>query len=313
MKIVILDGYSLNPGDLSWDGFKQLGDIEYYDRTTSDDIIKRIGDAEIVITNKTPLNRQVFESCQIKYVGVLATGFNVVDIKAAKDHQVVVTNIPSYGTQTVAQHVFALLLELTQRVGHHDAAVKNNTWHESNDFCFWHYPIVELAGKTFGIIGLGRIGQSVAKIAEAFGMKVLTHSRTPKDGYDNVSLDDLYAKSDVISLHCPLTVDTEKMINKDSLNKMKRNAILLNTSRGQLIDEEALYHALKNDIIYAAGIDVLEVEPPIHHHKITELDNLIITPHIAWASKEARVRLMAMAVHNLEEYLKGNIINNQAK
>jgi glycerate dehydrogenase len=273
MKIVILDGYSLNPGDLSWDGFKELGDIEYYDRTSSDDIIKRIGDAEIVITNKTPLNRQVFESCQIKYVGVLATGFNVVDIHAAKDHQVVVTNIPSYGTQTVAQHVFALLLELTQRVGHHDAAVKNNTWHESNDFCFWHYPIVELAGKTFGIIGLGRIGQSVAKIAEAFGMKVLTHSRTPKDGYDNVSLDDLYAKSDVISLHCPLTVDTEKMINKDSLNKMKRNAILLNTSRGQLIDEEALYHALKNDTIYAAGIDVLEVEPPIHHHKITELDN----------------------------------------
>lgn len=309
MKIVILDGYSLNPGDLSWQGFKNLGALDYYDRTPEDLIIERIQDAEIVITNKTPLTRQVFEACQIKYVGVLATGYNVVDIQAATDHEVVVTNIPAYGTQTVAQHTLALLLEVCHHVGKHDLAVKRGQWHQSKDFCFWEKPIIELAGKTLGLIGLGRIGQAVARLAEAFGMKVIAYSKTRKDAFDCQPLEAVLKQSDVISLHCPLTEATREIINTENINKMKTGVIILNTSRGPLIKEDDLYEALVTGKVYAAAIDVLETEPPVKDHKIMTLDNCFITPHIAWASKEARMRLMDMAVNNLTAFITNKPIN----
>lgn len=309
MKIVILDGFSLNPGDLSWDGFNKLGDVILYDRTAEHEIIERISDAEIVITNKTPITKETIKNTNIKYIGVLATGYNVVDTRAAKEHDIVVTNIPSYGTQTVAQHTLSLLLEICHHVGQHNQAVKAGRWHDSKDFCFFCKPIIELAGKTIGIVGLGRIGKAVYNLAKAFGMNAIAFSRSKPDGYQCVELDELYKRSDVISLHCPLTDETEKMINHTSINMMKDHVIILNTSRGPLIDESALYDGLTNGKIYAAGIDVLDIEPPKSHHPIMDLDNCIITPHIAWASFEARTRLMNTAVINLEQYLKGQPIN----
>lgn len=309
MKIVILDGYSLNPGDLSWDGFNEIGDVVLYDRTAEHEIIERISDAEIVITNKTPITRKTLESTNIKYIGVLATGYNIVNTQAASEHGIVVTNIPSYGTQTVAQHTFSLLLEICHHVGHHNEAVKAGKWHDSQDFCFWNKPIIELDGKTIGIVGLGRIGKAVYHMALAFGMKAIAYSRSKPDGYECVELDELYRTSDVISLHCPLTDETEKMINRETISMMKDHVLILNTSRGPLIDEQALYDGLVNGKIYAAGIDVLDVEPPKSPRPIMTLDNCIITPHIAWASFEARTRLMNTAVENLKHYLEGHVIN----
>lgn len=313
MKIVILDGYTLNPGDLSWDGFHSLGDVTYYDRTSDEDIIERIGDAEIVITNKTPLTEYTLSKTNIKYIGVLATGYNIVDIQAATKRHIVVTHVPNYGTQTVAQHTMALLLEICHHVGHHSASVKNGLWHKQDDFCYWHHPIIELSGKTLGIIGLGRIGKAVYRLAEAFGLRVIAYSRTPQEDYDCVSLETLYQSSDIISLHCPLTEETRSIINEESIQKMKDQVILLNTSRGQLIDQDALYQGLICNKIYGAAIDVLDIEPPRKKHPLMDLDNCIITPHIAWASKEARMRLLTIATDNLKAFLNGQPIHQVSR
>ena len=313
MKIVVLDGYTLNPGDLSWTLLETLGTVALYDRTEEKDIIERIGDAEIVITNKTPLSKETLEACHIKYIGVLATGYNVVDVDAAKDKKIVVTNVPTYGTETVAQYVFALLLEICHHIGAHSQAVHEGQWTRSPDFCFWNHPLIELKGKTFGIIGAGRIGLETAKIAEAFGMKILAYTRTPdisleSDTFKFVNLNTLYKESDVISLHCPLTESTEDMINTSSINKMKEGVILINTSRGRLIVEADLKAALLSKKVYAAGIDVLSSEPPTDNILLS-VENCIITPHIAWATQAARERLMHTAVNNLKAFLEGSPIN----
>jgi len=313
MKIVILDGYTLNPGDLNWSAMDALGTVTLYDRTDDADIIKRIGDAEIVITNKTPLTKETLEVCHIKYIGVLATGYNVVDVEAATENNIVVTNVPTYGTETVAQYVFALLLEICHHVGDHNQAVHQGKWSKSPDFCFWNQPLIELKGKTFGIIGAGRIGIETAKIAEAFGMTILAYTRTPDISLESntfkfVDLDTLYKKSDIISLHCPLTESTKGMINTSSIYKMKDGVILINTSRGPLIVESDLKQALLSRKIYAAGIDVLSSEPPIDN-VLLSVENCIITPHIAWATQAARERLMQTAVDNLKAFLDGSPIN----
>jgi len=311
-KIVLLDGYSLNPGDLSWERLEKMGSVKIYDRTEEGEIEERIGECEIVITNKTPITRELLErKSGIKYVGVLATGYNVVDIEAARDHGVVVTNIPSYGTQAVAQYVFALLLELCHRVAHHDRRVKEGAWNSAKDFCFWEYPLVELAGKTMGLIGYGRIGQATGRIAKAFGMKVLVYDlkKIDEEGIDLVDLDTLYSRSDVISLHCPLTEKNIGMINRDSIDKMKNGVRIINTSRGPLIDENDLAEALKDKRVAGAALDVLAIEPARLDNPLLKADNCIITPHIAWAPREARERLLNIAVDNLEEYLAGKIQN----
>lgn len=307
MKIVILDGQTLNPGDLTWDHFYALGDVDYYENSTEDQVIERIGDAEIVVTNKIVIDEKIMAATQIKYIGVTATGFNIVDTDAAKKRGIVVTNIPSYGTDAVAQHTFALLLELSNHVAVHDKAVKEGLWHRCDDFCFWQKPLTELAGKTIGIIGFGRIGQAVAKIASAFNMKVQIYSRQPHELH--VDLNTLFKTSDVISLHCPLTEETKHIINKEALDMMKPNAMIINTSRGPLIDEKALFDALKNHQINAAGIDVLDEEPPVSEHPLIHLENCVVTPHIAWAAKEARKRLMDTAVDNIKGFMNSAIIN----
>ncbi len=314
-KIVVLDGYTLNPGDLSWERLKDLGSVEIYDRTQEDQIEERIGECEIVITNKTPITRELLERKPgIKYVGVLATGYNVVDIEAAKDKGVVVTNIPTYGTEAVAQYVFALLLELCHRVAHHDRRVKEGAWSSAKDFCFWDYPLMELAGKTMGLIGYGRIGQATARIAKAFGMEVLVYDlkKTEGEGVEFVDLETLYRRSDVVSLHCPLTEENLGMINRESIERMKRGVLIINTSRGPLIDEEDLAEALNSRSVGGAALDVLAVEPAREENPLLKAHNCIITPHIAWAPKEARERLLNIAVDNLEGYLKGSIENRVA-
>lgn len=311
-KIVVLDGYTLNPGDLSWERLKELGSVEIYDRTQEDQIEERVGDCEIVITNKTPIIRELLERKPgIKYVGVLATGYNVVDIEAARDNGVVVTNIPTYGTEAVAQYVFALLLELCHRVAHHDRRVKEGAWSSAKDFCFWDYPLMELAGKTMGLIGYGRIGQATARIAKAFGMDVLVYDlkKTEGEGVEFVDIETLYKRSDVVSLHCPLTEDNLGMINSESMGKMKRGVLLINTSRGPLIDEGDLAEALNSRAVGGAALDVLAEEPAREDNPLLKAHNCIITPHIAWAPKEARERLLNIAVDNLEGYLAGQVQN----
>jgi glycerate dehydrogenase len=315
MKIVILDGYTLNPGDLSWDGMKALGEFTVYDRTPAELVVERSKDAEIIYTNKTPLNKAIFSQLpKLKYIGVLATGYNVVDVNAAKNHGIIVTNIPAYGTKSVAQMTFALLLELCHHVQEHSTAVHNGDWVNSRDFCFCNYPLTELSGKTIGIIGFGRIGQQVAEIAYAFGLKVIgcaTH-KNPEYSHDNFSwgeLDELLGKADIVSLHCPLSPATTGIINKDTIAKMKKSAFLINTSRGPLIDETALAEALNYGIIAGAGLDVLSAEPPKPENPLLNAKNCIITPHIAWATKEARSRLMDIAVQNLNSFLQGNPVN----
>ncbi|AGC67349.1 glycerate dehydrogenase HprA [Thermoclostridium stercorarium subsp. stercorarium DSM 8532] len=319
LKIVVLDGYALNPGDLSWDELKQLGETEIYDYTPFDKTIERAEGADIVLTNKTPLmEREISQLPRLKYIGVLATGYNVVDVEAAKKRNIVVTNVPAYGTKSVAQMTFALLLELTQHVQRHSDAVFNGEWTNSRDFCFWKYPLIELDGKTMGIIGFGNIGQAVADIAVAFGMNVLGYSRRRTDqshrkNFRWAELDELLAESDVVSLHCPLTPETKGIVNIETLRKMKKSAFLINTGRGPLVVEEDLAYALNNDIIAGAGLDVLSVEPPKADNPLFRAKNCVITPHIAWATKEARLRLMHTAVENVKAFLKGepvNVVNN---
>ncbi|MEW9121961.1 MAG: D-2-hydroxyacid dehydrogenase [Thermotaleaceae bacterium] len=323
MKIVVLDGYTLNPGDLTWEGLESMGDLTLYDRTTYDLkeeklILERVGDAEIVFTNKTPLSRSVLEKMpNLKYIGVLATGYNVVDIEAAKERGIVVTNIPTYGTDAVAQMTFALLLEMCQHVGIHSKAVLEGRWSRNVDFCFWDHPLRELSGKTMGIIGFGRIGQAVGKIAHAFNMKVLAYDHhndkmKEKEDVNFVTLEELLSASDVISLHCPLLESTKGIINKESIGKMKRGVLLINTSRGPLIVEEDLAEALNDGRVGGAALDVVSKEPIEEDNPLLKAKNIIITPHIAWAPVEARQRLMEIAVNNLKQYLKGqptNVVN----
>lgn len=315
MKIVVLDGYTLNPGDLTWDGLKQLGELTVYDRTSVEQIVERVGAAEVVFTNKTPLSRETLAKLPtVKYIGVLATGYNVVDIQAAKERGIIVTNIPTYGTGAVAQFVFALLLEICHHVWAHNEAVKKGDWTNCPDFCFWNYPLIELAGKTMGIIGFGRIGQATARIAQSFGMKVLAYDEYQNKTLENdtlkyTTLDELLAESDVISLHCPLLDSTKGMINKTTIAKMKEGVIIINTSRGPLVVEEDLAQALNNGKVFGAAVDVVSVEPITRDNPLLTAKNCIITPHIAWAPKESRTRLMKIAVDNLKAFMEGKPVN----
>ncbi len=312
MKIVILDGHVENPGDLSWEPLAQLGEVTVYDRTAPKDVIARIGDAPIVITNKTVITREIFEACPaIRYVGVLATGYNVVDIAAAKERGIIVTNVPAYSTQAVAQFTMALLLEICHHVGRHSDSVHAGKWSACQDFAYWDYPLIELAGKTIGIIGYGRIGQATAKAAQALGMKVIAYSRHGQ-GEPYVPLEELYARADVISLHCPLTAENTGMINRETLAKMKDGVILLNTARGALINEADLREALLTGKVYAAAADVAAVEPIPADSPLLGLPNMIFTPHIAWACYETRQRLMDIAVDNVRQFLNGTPVNNVA-
>lgn len=315
MNIVVLDGYTENPGDLSWSGMEKLGNLTVYDRTSSCEIAARIQNADAVIVNKTPVSRDTIAQCfRLKYIGVLATGYNVVDIAAARERGIVVTNIPTYGTAAVAQYVFALLLELCHHVASHSQAVKQGGWANCPDWCFWNYPLIELAEKTMGIIGFGRIGQATARIAQALGMKVLAYDAYVDKALETETLsyaclEDVLASSDVITLHCPLLPSTEGMMNKNSIAQMKDGAILINTSRGPLIVEEDLAEALETKKLYAAAVDVVSTEPIRPDNPLLRCSNCIITPHIAWAPKESRARLMDIAVHNLVAFAEGKPVN----
>ncbi len=315
MKIVVLDGYTENPGDLDWEEIRRLGtDFRVYDRTKNDPrlILERIGEAEAVYTNKTPLEREVLLKVRnLRFIGVLATGFNIVDLEAAKERGITVCNIPSYGTEAVGQFAIALLLEICHHIGHHDRAVHEGRWSESPDWCFWDYPLIELSGKTMGIIGFGRIGQCTGRIAQALGMRVLACDRYQNPALVSEtcrygSLEEVLAGSDVIALHCPLTADTEKIINKENIRKMKDGVILINNSRGALVDEEALCKALRSGKVAAAGLDVVSSEPISADNPLLSAPHCIITPHISWASKESRARLMGIAAENLRAFQAGN-------
>ena len=314
MKIVILDGYTENPGDLSWEGFEQLGELTVYDRTEPGEIVSRIGDAEAVIINKCPITAATMDACpELRYVGVLATGYNVVDVAAAKERHIAVTNIPTYGTTAVAQMVFAHLLAICQHVEAHSQAVHQGEWNTNPDWCFWNYPLVELAGKTMGIVGFGRIGQTVAGIARALGMSVLAfdhhETETGRALAQYVSLEELLRRSDVISMHCPLFPETERMINRDTIAQMKDGVYFINTSRGQLVDEQALADALNSGKVAHAGLDVVYTEPIRTDNPLLKAKNCFITPHIAWAPKESRKRLMDIAVDNLAQFAAGTPVN----
>lgn len=318
MKIVVLDGYTLNPGDISWEEMEEFGEVTVYDRTSKEDIAARIGDAEVVYTNKTPLTKETFEACpNIKFVGILATGYNIVDVDAAKERGIPVSNIPTYGTAAVSQYAMALLLELCHHIGEHSDCVKKGDWTNNPDWCFWNYPLVELAGKTMGIIGFGRIGQDTGKLAQAFGMKVLAYDAHKRPELESetcryVELDTLFAESDVISLHCPLFAETEGIINKDSIAKMKTGVMIINDSRGPLIVEEDLRDALNSGKVAGAAVDVVSTEPIQMDNPLLKAKNMIITPHIAWAPKESRQRLMNLAVENLRSFVSGkpqNVVN----
>ncbi len=314
MKAVVLDGYTLNPGDLSWGELEKITDLTVYDRTSEEEVLDRIGDAEIVITNKTKITKEIIEnSPSIKYIGVLATGYNVVDVKAAKNHHIPVTNVPAYSTNAVAQLTFALLLEICHHVGSHSEAVKKGQWSNSKDFCFWNYPLMELDGKTLGVIGYGSIGRKVAEIALSFGMNVVAYSRTMRTDVSEklrfVSLDELLETSEVITLHVPLSNETEKLINKETIARMKNGVILLNTARGGLINEEDLFEALETEKIYAAGVDVAGIEPINADSPLLKAKNIFITPHIGWAPLEARKRCMEIAVSNVKAFLNNRLQN----
>ena len=314
MKIVVLDGYTENPGDLSWSGLEALGETTVYDRTPKDEIIARIGDAEAVYTNKTPISRAALDACKnVKFIGVLATGYNVVDVAAAKEKGIAVCNIPTYGTESVGQFAIALLLEICHHIGHHSEAVHAGRWENNQDWCFWDYPLIELAGKTMGIIGFGRIGQTTGRIAKALGMKVVAYDGYPNDSgrqiAEYVSLDELLAQSDVISLHCPLFPETEGMISRERIAKMKDGVILLNNSRGPLVVEQDLADALNSGKVYAAGLDVVSTEPIRSDNPLLKAKNCIVTPHISWAPKESRQRLMDIAVENLRAFVAGDPVN----
>lgn len=314
MKIVVLDGYTENPGDLSWDDLAALGELTVYDRTPAGLEAQRIGDAEAVYTNKTPISRETLDKCpNIKFIGVLATGYNVVDYTAAAEKGIPVSNIPTYGTSAVGQFAIALLLEICHHIGHHSKAVYDGRWENNDDWCFWDYPLIELAGKTMGIIGLGRIGQATAKIAGALGMDVIAYDEFKSDAGKSVAkyveLDELFASSDVVVLHCPLFPSTEGIINKDTIAKMKDGVIIINNSRGPLIVEEDLAQALNSGKVYAAGLDVVSTEPIKGSNPLLKAKNCIITPHISWAPKESRQRLMDIAVENLRRFISGDPVN----
>lgn len=314
MKIVILDGYTENPGDLSWAGFEKLGELTVYDRTPHEKIIERIAKAEAVIVNKTPIDKATLAACpNIRYIGVLATGYNVVDVNEAKERGIIVTNIPTYGTDAVAQFAIALLLEVCHHVGHHSQAVYAGKWEHNADWCFWDYPLIELAGKTMGIIGFGRIGQATGRIAKALGMKVIAHDAHQNEAgamiAEYVSLETLFAQADVIALHCPLFPSTEGMINRDNIAKMKDGVIIINNSRGPLVCEADLAEALNSGKVYAAGLDVVSTEPIKGDNPLLQAKNCIITPHISWAPKESRNRLMDIAVNNLTAFVNGDPVN----
>lgn len=317
MKIVVLDGYTLNPGDLSWEALAALGETAVYDRTPADEILARIGDAEATYTNKTPLTRETIQACpNLKFIGVLATGYNVVDVAAAKERGIPVCNVPTYGTAAVGQFAIAMLLEICHHVAHHSEAVHEGRWSGNIDWCFWDYPLIELEGKTMGVIGFGRIGQRTGEIAKALGMRVLAY-----DAYQNdagkaigtyVDLDTLLKESDVISLHCPLFPETKGIVNAASIAKMKNGVILLNNSRGPLIVEQDLANALNSGKVYAAGLDVVSEEPISPNNPLLSAKNCFITPHISWAPKESRARLMNIAVENLANWMNGkptNVVN----
>ena len=310
MKIVVLDGFTLNPGDLSWEAVAALGELTVYDRTPSELTIERATGAEMVLTNKVVLSAtEIAALPDLRYIGVLATGVNVVDLAAAAKAGICVTNIPAYSTPSVAQHVFALILELTRAVGHHSRRVHNGAWVQSADFAFWETPQTELAGKTLGLIGLGGIGQKVAQIAQAFDMKLLIHTRTPRQQdwpeATFVELDQLFMESDIVSLHCPLTSETTKLVNAKRLAQMKQSAYLINTGRGPLINEAALAKALHQGKIAGAGLDVLSTEPPLPDNPLLQSPNCLITPHLAWATLAARQRLMDTVAANIKSYLQG--------
>lgn len=316
MNIIVLDGYTLNPGDLSWNELRSLGECTIFDRTQQNEIIERAQNAEILLTNKTILGKETLEQLpQLKYIGVLATGYNVVDIAAARTLGITVTNVPAYSTMSVAQLVFSLLFELTHHVGHHSDEVRKGRWSSNKDFAFWDFPLVELSGKTFGIIGFGNIGKAVAKIAMALGMKVLvsTRSKHSSDGsVQFVDTETVFKSSDVVSLHCALTDDTKHLINSKTLLLMKRSAFLINTGRGPLIDEQALAVALNTGMLAGAGLDVLSTEPPSVQNPLLTAKNIIITPHIAWATFSARERLMNTVVENVRAFINGasqNVVN----
>ena len=311
-KIVVLDGYALNPGDLSWEGLRRLGRLEVFDRTPIDEVVERAKDAEILLTNKVVFSRDVLEQLpNLKYIGVMATGYNIIDMAVAAERNVVVTNVPVYSTISVAQTVFAHVLNLTQRVGDHAVAVSGGRWADAIDWCFWDFPLIELEGATMGIVGLGRIGQAMARLANAFGMKVIACTRTPRDvshvvgNYNAVDLQTVFRESDVVSLHCPLTEQTQHLVNAERLALMKPSAFLVNTSRGGLVDEVALADALNNERLAGAGLDVLCDEPPLKDNPLASAKNCYITPHLAWATLAARKRLIGTVEENLAAFLQG--------
>ncbi len=317
MKIVVLDGYTENPGDLSWDALAALGDLTVYDRTdvnNEDEIIARIGDAELVYTNKTPISRRVIDACpSMKFISLLATGYNVVDYNYAKEKGIPVTNVPVYGTASVSQFAIALLLEICHHVAHHSKTVYEGKWEHCQDWCYWDYPLIELDKKTLGIIGFGRIGQHTGAIAKAMGMNILAYDNFPNDSgraiAEYVDLDTLLAKSDVIALHCPLFPETQGIINKDTIAKMKDGVIVINNSRGPLIVEQDLADALNSGKVAAAGLDVVSTEPIRGDNPLLKAKNCLITPHISWAPKESRQRIMDCAVENAKAYIAGKPIN----
>ena len=320
MKIVVLDGHTENPGDLSWAELEKLGQLTVYDRTAYGEsplIAQRIGDAEVIVTNKTPISQQTLEQCpNLKLIAVLATGYNVIDCAAARKKGVSVVNVPTYGTASVSQYSIALLLEICHHIGHHDQSVHAGNWANNADWCYWDYPLIELEGKAMGIIGFGRIGQAEGRIARALGMRVLAYDLYPSDsGWaigEYVDLDTLYRQSDVISLHCNLTSENTRMINKDSIAKMKDGVILINNARGQLIDEQDVADALNSGKLAAAGLDVVYTEPIREDNPLLKAKNCIITPHISWAPKESRQRIMDVTAENIRAFLAGcpqNVVN----
>lgn len=317
MKIVVLDGYTENPGDLSWNSIRKFGEVEIYDRTAYEDsplIVERIGDAEIVIVNKTPITKDTINKCQnIKLIAVLATGYNVIDYEYAKEKGIMVVNVPTYGTQIVGQYAVGLLMEICSHYGYHAETVKNGKWANNPDWCYWDYPMIELYGKTAGIIGLGRIGQATAKILNALDMNVIAYdayqSEAGKKVAEYVELDELLAKSDVIFLHCPLFPETDGIINKENIAKMKDGVILINNSRGQLVVEQDLADALNEGKVYAAGLDVVLTEPIREDNPLINAKNCLITPHISWAAKESRQRIMDITENNIEQFLRGDPVN----
>lgn len=317
MKIVILDGYTENPGDLSWNQIRKFGEVEIYDRTSYEDsplIAERIGDAEIVIVNKTPITKATMNKCpNIKLIAVLATGYNVIDYEYAKERGIAVVNVPTYGTQIVGQYAVGLLMEICSHYGYHAESVKEGKWANNPDWCYWDYPMIELYGKTAGIIGLGRIGQATARILNALDMNVIAYDAYQSDAgkqvAEYVELDELLAKSDVIFLHCPLFPETEGIINAKNISKMKDGVILINNSRGQLVVEQDLADALNSGKVYAAGLDVVSTEPIKEDNPLISAKNCIITPHISWAAKESRQRIMDITANNIEQFLKGEPVN----